>query len=155
MLGASGPLMEQYDDIVRRSTAFASGVADLVRANPASVSDLVHELILPTKVLLQRWNLHIIYMLSLTHELRFSEIQDSVHGISNRSLSQKLDAMAKAGLVTRRVSADKPPHVSYSLTEHGQTLSRLSLPLVLHLNMAELEGPLRGAAGSPRKGGSR
>ncbi|HUR25784.1 MAG TPA: helix-turn-helix domain-containing protein [Candidatus Thermoplasmatota archaeon] len=146
ILGASGELMAAYDDIVRRCEAFSVKVGDLVRVNPAGVSELVDALVEPTKVLLRRWNLPIIYMLSLTYEMRFSQIQDFVHGISNRSLSLKLDEMEKAGLLVRKVSNDKPPHVSYSLTERGHTLSRLSFPWVLHLSMTVLEAPLRRAA---------
>jgi DNA-binding HxlR family transcriptional regulator len=129
--------MAKYDDLVLRSEEFSRLVADQVRHDPEAVADLIQRLAEATKLVFQRWTLPILYMLSLepTHELRYSEIRARVHGISGRSLSLELDGMERHGLVVRKVSNDKPPHVSYRLTARGQTLSRLSFPMVLHLNL--------------------
>ncbi len=57
---------------------------------------------------------------------RFGELQKSLRGISPRTLSQRLGLLAKEGLITRRIFAEVPPRVEYSLTEKGQAL----LPLI-------------------------
>jgi DNA-binding HxlR family transcriptional regulator len=50
---------------------------------------------------------------------RFGELQASA-GISARVLTDRLRAMATAGLVTRRMYPEIPPHVEYDLTEKGR-----------------------------------
>lgn len=57
---------------------------------------------------------------------RFGELQKSLHGISPRTLSQRLRLLAEEGLITRRIYAEVPPRVEYSLTEKGQAI----LPLI-------------------------
>jgi DNA-binding HxlR family transcriptional regulator len=74
-------------------------------------------------------------MLSLVYKLRYSQIRAYIPGITNRSLSLKLDELERMGILTRTVTQDKPPHVDYELTEHGHTLARLTFPLLLHLSM--------------------
>jgi DNA-binding HxlR family transcriptional regulator len=150
VLSASDELMAAYDELLERSEDFARLVVDQVRDEPAAVADLVQQLAGETKLVFQRWTLPILYMLSLQprHDLRFSQIRAIVKGISGRSLSLKLDEMERSGLLDRKVSTDKPPHVSYALTARGLTLSRLSLPLVLHLNMTPaMQRQLRPSAG--------
>jgi DNA-binding HxlR family transcriptional regulator len=50
---------------------------------------------------------------------RFTELQAST-GISVRVLTDRLRAMAANGLVTRRMFAEIPPRVEYTLTEKGR-----------------------------------
>lgn len=155
ILGDSKKLLDSYEDVLRRTSAFAVEVADKVRANPHSVSGLIHEFATATAWVFQRWNLEILYLLSLTPELRYSQIRDALSGISGRSLSLKLDEIEQNGLILRRVSGDKPPHVLYAITERGRRLSHLSFPLVLHVNMdrglrAKLLGDAAAATKAPR-----
>ena len=53
---------------------------------------------------------------------RFNELMRSVTGISQKVLTSHLRAMEKAGLVNRKVYAEVPPRVEYSLTETGFSL---------------------------------
>jgi len=53
---------------------------------------------------------------------RFSELQRSLQGISSRTLSERLSRLEKEGVVNRRVYAEVPPRVEYSLTEKGEAL---------------------------------
>lgn len=53
---------------------------------------------------------------------RFSEIHRSIAEVSQKVLTQKLREMESDGLIGRRVFAEVPPRVEYSLTELGQTL---------------------------------
>ncbi len=69
-----------------------------------------------------RWRILIIRDL-LKGTRRFSELQRSVRGISQKMLTSNLRAMADCGLVTRTVYAEVPPRVEYALTELGMSLS--------------------------------
>ena len=53
---------------------------------------------------------------------RFSEIQRTVGGISQRMLTLTLSGLERDGLVTRTVFPTIPPRVDYELTELGRSL---------------------------------
>ncbi|HLY29681.1 MAG TPA: helix-turn-helix domain-containing protein [Ktedonobacterales bacterium] len=50
---------------------------------------------------------------------RFGELQTST-GVSARVLTDRLRAMRDAGLITRKMYAEIPPRVEYTLTEKGR-----------------------------------
>lgn len=53
---------------------------------------------------------------------RFGELKKSVGSVSQKVLTAQLRAMEEKGLVQRKVYAEVPPHVEYSLTELGRSL---------------------------------
>ncbi len=53
---------------------------------------------------------------------RFGELKRSVNGISQKVLTANLRHMESNGLVSRKVYAEVPPKVEYSLTELGASL---------------------------------
>ena len=53
---------------------------------------------------------------------RFGELKKSVGGVSQKVLTAQLRAMEESGLVRRRVYAEVPPRVEYTLTETGYSL---------------------------------
>ena len=53
---------------------------------------------------------------------RFSDISAYVSGLSDRLLSQRLQELEEAGIVARKVYAQRPVVVEYSLTEKGEAL---------------------------------
>ncbi len=68
-----------------------------------------------------RWKVLILRDL-LTGTRRFSELKRSLGSISQKVLTANLRAMEADGLVTRKVYAEVPPRVEYSLTATGSSL---------------------------------
>ena len=68
-----------------------------------------------------RWKLLIVRDL-LTGKKRFGELKKSLNGVSQKVLTQHLRKMEETGLVDRKVYAEVPPRVEYSLTELGYSL---------------------------------
>lgn len=68
-----------------------------------------------------RWKVLIIRDL-LTGTKRFGELKKSLGSISQKVLTSNLRAMEESGLLTRKVYAEVPPRVEYTLTETGQSL---------------------------------
>ena len=68
-----------------------------------------------------KWKLGIICY--LRHGTwRFKELQQHLPNVKHQVLSQQLRELEDAGLVQRKVYAEVPPKVEYSLTEKGRTL---------------------------------
>ena len=53
---------------------------------------------------------------------RFGELKKSVGNVSQKVLTAQLRAMEESGLVNRKVYAEVPPRVEYTLTELGYSL---------------------------------
>ena len=66
-----------------------------------------------------RWKMLIVRDL-LVGTKRFGELKKSLMGISQKVLTQHLRAMEASGLVERKVYAEVPPRVEYSLTDVGR-----------------------------------
>lgn len=53
---------------------------------------------------------------------RFGELKKSLNGVSQKVLTSQLRQMEASGLLTRKVYAEVPPRVEYTLTELGYSL---------------------------------
>jgi len=53
---------------------------------------------------------------------RFCELQRLIPGLTKKMLTQHLRELERDGIVKRKVYAEVPPHVEYSLTRHGESL---------------------------------
>ena len=86
----------------------------------------------PVEITLQligdKWKVLIIRDL-LTGTKRFNELMRSVTGITQKVLTSHLRAMEAAGLVSRKVYAEVPPRVEYTLTAMGESF----LPVLNHM----------------------
>lgn len=54
---------------------------------------------------------------------RFGELQKALDGISPKTLSLRLKQLEKDHIIKKKVFAEIPLHVEYSLTARGQSLS--------------------------------
>ena len=68
-----------------------------------------------------RWKVLIIRDL-LDGTKRFGEIKKSVGNVSQKVLTANLRSMEDSGLLTRKVYAEVPPRVEYTLTKTGYSL---------------------------------
>ncbi|MGE8498331.1 MAG: winged helix-turn-helix transcriptional regulator [Pseudomonas sp.] len=68
-----------------------------------------------------KWKSLLAYHL-MDGPLRFSELRRLVPDITEKMLTQQLRELERAGVVHRKVFAEVPPRVEYSITEHGATL---------------------------------
>lgn len=68
-----------------------------------------------------KWKLYILWHLR-NRTLRFSELKRRVPGITQKMLTQKLRELEREKIVKRKVYAEVPPRVEYSLTDFGKQL---------------------------------
>lgn len=71
-----------------------------------------------------KWTILVIVMLSRSanYRARFSELQKSISGISQRMLTTTLRHLERDGYIIREVFAEVPPRVEYELTNLGESL---------------------------------
>ena len=82
-----------------------------------------------------RWTIEILAALYIAGDRRFNEMRTLLRGISSRTLSDKLSACQKNGLVDRVVEEGPPIRVTYRLTEHGRTCGRLLGVLIAYMKI--------------------
>lgn len=68
-----------------------------------------------------KWTLLIIRDLA-SGVKRFNQLERSLHGISPKTLSERLRSLEEEGVVMRQTFAEMPPRVEYSLTVKGLDL---------------------------------
>jgi len=68
-----------------------------------------------------RWKVLIVREL-LTGTKRFGQLRKGLEGISQKTLTEHLRIMEENGLVNRKIYAEVPPKVEYSLTPLGESL---------------------------------
>lgn len=68
-----------------------------------------------------KWKVLILRDL-LTGTKRFGELRKSTGTVSQKVLTSQLRQMEESGLLTRKVYAEVPPRVEYTLTELGYSL---------------------------------
>jgi DNA-binding HxlR family transcriptional regulator len=76
-----------------------------------------------------RWGLLALVAL-LDGAIRFNALRRRVDGISEKMLSQTLQALERDGLVLRKARPTIPPHVEYSLTGTGHDVAAKLFELI-------------------------
>ena len=84
--------------------------------------DLVKE------VLYGKWKMHVLYFISQGCK-RPGELQRKVPGASRRVLNVQLNQLEEHELISKKIYAELPPKVEYSLTKLGESV----LPVIVTL----------------------
>ena len=69
-----------------------------------------------------KWSILVLCVLSENEATRFNEVGKAIPDISPKVLTDTLKNLESAGLVSRKLYAEIPPKVEYSLTELGKSL---------------------------------
>ena len=69
-----------------------------------------------------KWSLLVLYTLKQEPVMRFNTLQKNIPDISQKMLTTTLRTLEDDGFVTRKVYAEVPPRVEYSLTERALSL---------------------------------
>lgn len=77
--------------------------------------------LLTTSIIGGKWKPLILYYLQ-TRTRRFSELNRLIPSSTKKMLTQQLRELERDAIITRRVYAQVPPRVEYSITRHGQSL---------------------------------
>ena len=73
------------------------------------------------RVIEGRWKVMVLYYL-LEQTRRFNELHRLLGGIAPRTLARQLRELERDGIIRRKVYAEIPPRVEYSLTALGKSL---------------------------------
>lgn len=96
-----------------------------------------------------KWNVLILRDL-LPGTKRFGELRRSLGGVSQKVLTDRLREMEARSLLSRRVYAEVPPRVEYSLTDLGRSLAPVLAAMQAwgDAHRAELEQSMKNAPAS-------
>lgn len=76
-----------------------------------------------------KWKGLVLWELHAHGARRFAELRRGLPGVSEKMLTQHLRQMEEDGLIHRKVYAEVPPKVEYSLTDAGASLNEALRPL--------------------------
>lgn len=76
-----------------------------------------------------KWSLLVLLVINSNDTVRFNELGRQIPDISTRVLSSTLKTLEADGLIDRKVYAQVPPKVEYTLTDTGRSL----VPLIMQL----------------------
>ena len=76
-----------------------------------------------------KWSLLVLLVINEGQTVRFNELGRMIPDISTRVLSGTLKTLAADGLISRKVYAQVPPKVEYTLSDSGRSL----IPLIMQL----------------------
>jgi len=85
------------------------------------VDDVICPVARTAEIISGKWTLLIIRDL-VSGVKRFNQLERSLHGISPKTLSERLRSLEEEGVIVRQTFAEVPPRVEYSLTEKGYDL---------------------------------
>ena len=73
------------------------------------------------RIIGSKWTMHILHHL-FEGTKRFGQLERELETISPKTLSERLRQLEKAGIIKKKVFAEVPLHVEYSLTAKGRSL---------------------------------
>ena len=69
-----------------------------------------------------KWSMLVLVTLNANGTMRFCDVHKAIADISQRMLTVTLRTLEADGLISRKVYAEVPPRVEYSLTPRGRSL---------------------------------
>lgn len=107
-------------DTIMVPTAFEAKkkVAEILKVMPGNkfllcpVKDVLH-------TLSDKWSMLVMMVLGTQETMRFTALKTAIKGISQKMLTSTLRNLEAHGLVTRKVYAEIPPKVEYTITAMG------------------------------------
>ena len=78
----------------------------------------------------KKWTISIITTIGNFKRLRFNDIVKRVEGITGKTLAERLKELERLKLVKRIVYKEIPPRVEYELTQKGEKLMKVIVPLI-------------------------
>jgi len=91
---------------------------DYICDKPAEISKITHAL----GVISGKWKPTILLYLRYGGTHRFNQLRRLIPDITHKMLTAQLRELERDGLVVRKVYAQVPPKVEYSLSDQGKTL---------------------------------
>ncbi len=76
------------------------------------------------KIIGSRWTMLLLHNL-FEGKNRFGELERALEGVSPKTLSLRLKELEKDGIIAKKIFAEVPLHVEYSLTEKGKSLKEI------------------------------
>jgi Predicted transcriptional regulators len=77
------------------------------------------------EVVYGKWKIHLIFFIS-QGDRRPGQLQKKIPGATRRVLNVQLNELEAHGLISKKIYAELPPKVEYSLTDLGESL----LPII-------------------------
>ncbi len=78
-----------------------------------------------------KWTTQIVYAIMENKTLRFKELEKKIEGINTKILINELKSIEIHGIINRKVYAEVPSRVEYSLTKKGTDLTQLYNEIIL------------------------
>lgn len=75
-----------------------------------------------------KWKCVILFHL-LSGTRRFNELRRAIPGVTQRMLTNQLRELEEDGLITRKIYAEVPPKVEYTLSELGHSMTPILISL--------------------------
>ena len=69
-----------------------------------------------------KWSMLVLVTLNANGTMRFCDVHKAIADISQRMLTVTLRTLEADGLISRKVYAEVPPRVEYTLTDTGRSL---------------------------------
>jgi len=90
-------------------------------------------------ILQGKWTIDIIYYLRIVGESHYNTLKELLNGISSRVLTDRLRFFEKKGIIERKIHDASPVRISYKLTEYGESIFHLLVPVFLYSISKEKE----------------